>query len=891
MFELVSFCRRHAAPPAARHRRLLLERLETRAVLAFDPSAQAQELLEHINRMRLDPQGELDVLFSSLNPLVARDPGANSAIRFFNDPTAAEIASEWPTLTPAPPLAWHEALLNSAAAHTALMIQFDSQSHQLPGEAGLGARIEAAGYDNWGSVGENIFAYADNVMNAHAAFAIDWGVAGRGHRQNLMNPSYREVGIGIQLESNSATDVGPMVVTQDFGFRFDQDQAFVLGVVYQDANHNERYDAGEGIGGTHIELTGAAGTFSTTTLSAGGYQLFVPPGTYNATASGGGLAQPQLVSGVVIGADNVKVDFDGSATVPSPQIVQVTSPAANGTYAGGAVISLTVEFSEAVLVTGSPTLRLETGATDRLATYVSGSGGTALRFDYAVQAGDNSTDLDYASTSALQLAGGSIRSAAAADANLTLPALGAAGSLAANKNLKIDGVAPLVNAATPNLTTIKDANAGAATFKITLTYNEPMDTGVAPTIAFPTEDPGVSLVANAGASGWTNSVTYVAAFDVVDLDLSLAQIDLQASGGRDAAGNLASGALFANKFGLAMANPRVASIVPSATTVFDRMAGKGKFALTVNYAEPMDTSVKPTIEFPVESPASSLTLRSSQSRWLNPTTYVARYDVKDVGIELAQIDVRVLGARNAAGQTQTVETTADKFHVDTRNPTAQRVVPSATLLADAHVGVGQFSLRVEFSEPMNTSVLPRVGFPRERPGADLKWNVGQSGWLDSVTYVAVFDLVDRNKTVSQIDVEVAGGVDLAGNSQTTLKTLDVFSIDTANPAPRGVTANPRTVRPEHVGEAMFALQIVFSEAMNSARTPLVTFPVETFSDALRLNSAQSGWLNSTTYVARYDVAAVDLVLANIDLAVEGAEDLAGNASTRVVFKNKFGIEL
>ena len=44
-----------------------------------------------------------------------------------------------------------------------------------------------------------------------------------------------------------------------------------------------------------------------------------------------------------------------------------------------------MSLSEAVTVTGTPTLTLETGTTDRTAHYVSGSGSAILTFTYVVQ--------------------------------------------------------------------------------------------------------------------------------------------------------------------------------------------------------------------------------------------------------------------------------------------------------------------------------------------------------------------------------------------------------------------------------------------------------------------------------------------------------------------------
>src|SRR5207237_6142870 len=126
-------------------------------------------------------------------------------------------------------------------------------------------------------------------------------------------------------------------------------------------------------------------------------------------------------------------------------VTNVTATTANGTYKVGDVIAITVQFSESVIVTGTPQLTLETGATDRVANFASGSGSNTLTFSYTVQAGDTAADLDYVSTSALALNGGTINDSAGNDATLTLASPGTAGSLGFNKNITIDGIAPVVS--------------------------------------------------------------------------------------------------------------------------------------------------------------------------------------------------------------------------------------------------------------------------------------------------------------------------------------------------------------------------------------------------------------------------------------------------------------
>ena len=154
-----------------------------------------------------------------------------------------------------------------------------------------------------------------------------------------------------------------------------------------------------------------------------------------------------------------------SDTTP-PTVSSVNSSTTNGSYAATSAISVQVNFNEAVTVTGTPQLTLETGTTDRVVNYASGSGTTALTFTYTVQAGDISADLDYVATNSLALNSGTIRDAAANNATLTLASPGAANSLGANKALVIDTTTPTVTLAATSATSTSE------TITFTVTGNE-----------------------------------------------------------------------------------------------------------------------------------------------------------------------------------------------------------------------------------------------------------------------------------------------------------------------------------------------------------------------------------------------------------------------------------
>ncbi|MBF0357924.1 MAG: DUF4347 domain-containing protein [Magnetococcales bacterium] len=148
-----------------------------------------------------------------------------------------------------------------------------------------------------------------------------------------------------------------------------------------------------------------------------------------------------------------------------PSVSSVTSTTTDGSYTTGDAINVTVTFDEPVTVTGTPQITMETGTTDRVVDYVSGSGTSALVFTYTVQASDTSSDLDYASTSALALNGGTIKDATGNSATLTLASPGAANSLGNASAIVVD-TTPTVTLSIDN-SNIAEAG-GTATVTATL---------------------------------------------------------------------------------------------------------------------------------------------------------------------------------------------------------------------------------------------------------------------------------------------------------------------------------------------------------------------------------------------------------------------------------------
>ena len=290
------------------------------------PATDAEQLLlELINDARLDPLGNAARYIASYSPLQGTQTNIQNALDFFGVDGPALLAG-LTALTPAQPLAYNDQLAAAASAHNGAMIIADAQSHQLPGEAGLGARISAQGY-MFTSVGENIYAFAEDPLQAHAAFMVDWGGPDHGmqsppgHRENIMNATLREIGVAVTPEMNAGTQVGPLVITEDLGTR-GSSGVFLLGVAYLDSDHNDFYTQGEGLDDLHVSV----GMSNTTSAGSGGYSLqTTATGAQTVTLTGAGLMGAATFTTTLANGENIKLDvIDG----------HILHTSASGTVAG-----------------------------------------------------------------------------------------------------------------------------------------------------------------------------------------------------------------------------------------------------------------------------------------------------------------------------------------------------------------------------------------------------------------------------------------------------------------------------------------------------------------------------------------------------------------------------
>ncbi len=266
------------------------------------PDGNEQQTVWLMNRARANPAQEGIWLATSTDPDIAGG-------RTYFGVDITMLQNEFAGYAAKPPAAFDARLYNAAKAHSDDLIVRDAQDH-----TGQFDRVTAAGFVYAGARG-NVFSYADNSLNAHAAWNIDWGgddggmQPSRGHRKAIMSldGDYTNVGLALVYENNPNTQVGLYVSTGNYchaGTAADHYNRFIVGTVWEDQDEDNFYDPGEGLGG--VTVMPDTGTYYAITADSGGYAIpITAPGAYVVTFSGAASA----VKSVTVGDVSVLLDL------------------------------------------------------------------------------------------------------------------------------------------------------------------------------------------------------------------------------------------------------------------------------------------------------------------------------------------------------------------------------------------------------------------------------------------------------------------------------------------------------------------------------------------------------------------------------------------------------
>ena len=307
-------------------------------------------------------------------------------------------------------------------------------------------------------------------------------------------------------------------------------------------------------GGYPLYVDASQGTGNITNVSITNNQIGLTQYSYGYTDLNPGSVGTYSVTNTGNAQDGTAL----LATVPvSPIILGASAPA--GTYNVGSKVTLTLYSSEAVTVSGTPTLTLNDGGT---ATYSGGSGTNALTFSYTVAAGQ--------STSAL----------AATAINGTIADLDGNALNTSNLSATFAGVAiattPPTQAAITAISESPasgDLNAGK-TVTLTLTMNEAVTVKGTPTLTL--NDGGTATYTGGSGTGLLTFSTTVAAGQNASA-LAITAVNLPSGASiTDSTGKNAALSLT----GLTQTGPQIDTTAPNAPVISSDTINTGAVALT-----------------------------------------------------------------------------------------------------------------------------------------------------------------------------------------------------------------------------------------------------------------------------------------------------------------------
>jgi heat shock protein HslJ len=498
-------------------------------------------------------------------------------------------------------------------------------------------------------------------------------------------------------------------------------------------------------------------------------------------------------------------------------------------------VTVTVDMSEVVLVSGTPQLQLTIGGTVVQANYLGGSGTNQLSFTYTIQAGQTDANGIAIAANALQLNGGTIQDAAGHDAVLTHVAV------ADNANYLVDTASPAVNQVAITSATSAQNNTltGGDVLTVTVDMSEVVQVSGTPQLALTIG--GAVVQANYLGGSGTNQLSFSYTIQANQMDangVAIAANALQLNGGtiQDVAGNnavLTHVAVADNaNYMVDTASPGVIQVaITSATNAQNNTLNVGDVVtVTVNMSEVVQVSGSPQLALTIGGAVVQANYASGSGTNQLSFTYTIQAGQTDAnGIAIAANALQFNGgtiqdvAGNNAVLTHLAVADSANYLVDTASPAVNQVaITSATGAQNNTLTVGDVvTVTVDMTEVVQVSGTPQLQLTIG--GALVQANyLGGSGTNQlSFTYTIQAGQTDANGiAIATNALQLNGGTiqDAAGNNAVLTHAAVAdnanYLVDTASPGVSQMLIDVET------GEGdIVHVTVNFTEAVSVSGTP------------------------------------------------------------------------
>lgn len=462
-------------------------------------------------------------------------------------------------------------------------------------------------------------------------------------------------------------------------------------------------------------------------------------------------------------------------------------------------------------------------------------------------------------------------------------------------DLLIDFQKPELNQLNPNFQIINLTALEGDNFILQMIFSEACQTEEFPLITFSgIQDQGSIFLLSDSLSSWSEDSVFIAVYNIASGVEYPDSIDITIEGVRDLAGNLMEIFTSSNFLFLDTRRPVISEITTNKSIINLSNIEEGPLSLNLVFSESCQTTEDPEILF-FTDPGSEIEFIRIDSLcfWENDSVYSAQFLILAEETNLQAISIEIDGVKDHAENQMSLFSENDFLILDLLRPELTDVDLSHSLINVKAALEDSFEIRLFFNEACDISQTPELSFPDLNEEDFLVFLDSMSVWESDSVFLAVFAIGDEKLEISDLDLRVEGVLDLAGNALLAVEFPGLLNIDTRPPELLSVSASKQLIDSETIGEGSFSVTLVFNEPMNPGAEPVLEWLYSIFpnQEPLLPNQAMSSWEDAFTWIAVFDVQAVEFSDDDVGLRIYSATDQAENEMIELTSESLISIRL
>ena len=239
------------------------------------------------------------------------------------------------------------------------------------------------------------------------------------------------------------------------------------------------------------------------------------------------------------------------------------------------------------------------------------------------------------------------------------------------------------------------------------------------------------------------------------------------------------------------------------------------YQTTLQFDEPCNVNLIPNFIF---SGADYLnpSITENQSNWNSTQEYVSSFSIQDFNENVSNVNVLIDNIEDIHGNPLINPNHSDICSIDTRNPSADGILLSDTLINIEELNNNpQVDIVIQFNETMNTNLIPELSlYDGNVLHESILMNPFATYWSDSLTLNSELWILFDTNDFTEFDVICTGAYDINGNIISDTITASHFYSDLKKPAVDYTLPLTTMISGSIIGNSTYYVDVLFNEKMD-----------------------------------------------------------------------------